>query len=212
MMTNEAKCCEQGKDQLWFDAADGSWCCGTGMYDVNTDPIKFCPFCGHDLSRPAFASLEDALASLLTSEPRDIVFDVDGVLCDDRDPSVPYADRKPYPWVAATLTALRAAGHTIVVQTARYMKKFDGDQRRAAQYGGQELRWWLREHGIPFDEAYLGKASGHIYADDRGCRVASNGGTTGWLKSLFPLIATTECRPTSTAATTAGTSTRSSAA
>jgi capsule biosynthesis phosphatase len=111
-----------------------------------------------------------------------IVLDVDGVICDDRDSSIPYADRQPYPEAVEMVRELHKAGHRIIWQTARYMNKFDGDQQRASEYGGQELRWWLKEHNIPADEVYLGKASGHIYCDDRGCQIRSNFGKLDWAK------------------------------
>lgn len=103
-----------------------------------------------------------------------ICFDVDGVICDDSDQSVSYPERLPYPWVKEHLDRLKSNGHTLVFQTARYMTKYDGNQRKAHEFGYDELELWFEKHGLPFDELYLGKASANVYVDDRGCRVNSN--------------------------------------
>lgn len=150
--------------------------------------LKFCPMCGHDFAKPVVRSVAELIDFLLKeANPLRICFDVDGVLCDDKDPSIPYAERPPYNWVAHALAALRQAGHTIVVQTARYMARHRGNQWRAAEAGYGELYLWLRRHGIHFDEVYFGKASADVYADDRGCRIESARGIIDWPR-LLPLI------------------------
>ncbi len=175
------QCCEQGKINLFRYDSEADWNCYTPDGDYACW-FRFCPYCGHDLSLPVFASLEAATASLLTGPPQRICFDVDGVLCDDSDPSVPYDDRPPYPWVAGTLVDLQAAGHTIVIHTARHMRKFDGDRDKASAYGGEKLWFWLNRHSIPHDELHMGKPSADYYLDDRGVCVASNAGTLPWIK------------------------------
>lgn len=209
-MIEYAKCCEQGKGEVCrWEGRDGNWVFWPHYMCDDVTQISYCPFCGHDLSKPAYASLEEALTSLLISPPLYLCFDVDGVLCDDRDQSVPYGHRKPYPWVADTLGKLKAAGHTIRIQTARYMARFDGNQKKANEYGYAELVFWLLDNSIPYDEVYMGKCSANIYFDDRGCRVESNEGITHWLSSVLPTIAETQCRRTPTTAS-ADTSTKSS--
>lgn len=192
-----AKCCKLGENNIRFSLARECWEF-LGPYCIEPFEVAFCPHCGHDLSKSVYDSLEAALLALADLPPLAICFDVDGVLCDDRDQTLRYADRPAYPWVSRTLHALKAAGHTIRIQTARYMQKFDGDQKRALENGGFELRWWLRENDIPFDEVYLGKCSANLYVDDRGCRVESNRGTISWLNSLIPTLAATQARKAKT--------------
>jgi hypothetical protein len=149
----------------------------------------FCPYCGHDLSQPMFADVQTAIASLANSSvPLRICFDVDGVLCKDDNRELPYGERAPYEWVASTLLLLKEAGHTLVLNTARYMAKCHGDAEKASRGGWYEAMTWLKFHGIPFDELYLGKPSAHIYVDDRACRVNSNSGITDWVKTFYQTL------------------------
>ncbi len=109
-----------------------------------------------------------------------ITFDVDGVICDDRDPSLPYAQRPPYPGVAERLKKLADSGLVIILATARYMRTHGGDQDAAHAAGFRELVSWLARHGIPYHELYLGKPSSHLYCDDRGFSLRSNNGEADW--------------------------------
>lgn len=179
-----ADCCEQGRDTVRRHR-DGDWYVKDVTYKY-FDGIKFCPFCGHDLNAPA--TLREALALLLTNPyPLRLVFDVDGVCADDRD-GRPYVDRKAYEWVPETMRDLKRAGHTLIFATARYMAKYAGDQRKAHEAGWQELKFWLDCNGIPWDEICLGKPSGDLYPDDRGCRIESNRGSVEWATKLVPAV------------------------
>jgi len=187
-MTTYASCCEEGK--VLVEQLPSGWWLHTSDYYVR-ELISFCPFCGWDLSVPFPAqSLEELLAHIagLDLNGRTVCFDVDGVLCDHRDQSIPYEERPPYPKAVAILQALKAAGCRLHIQTARYMQKHDGNQGKARDSGWMELRWWLDKHAIPYDEVYMGKASAHIYADDRGCRVESDKGIIDWTRNLLPLL------------------------
>jgi capsule biosynthesis phosphatase len=168
---------------------------GYGLNDEHATPIRFCPFCGWDLSLPIeqsparFQTLEEALASLLKSDvPLRICFDVDGLVADHAGSPL-YADREPYSWVPDLIRQLKEAGHTLIFQTARYMNMYDGNQYKAHLRGWSELRFWLAKHEIPFDEVYLGKAGADLYVDDRGCRVESDGGITQWRRNFVPTVA-----------------------
>lgn len=105
-----------------------------------------------------------------------ICFDCDDTVCYG---SHPYSECKPYPEVVELIRKLKAAGHTIIFLTARYMALYDGDQEKAKARGKQELIFWLREHDIPFDEVHLGKPSADLYVDDKGWRINSSTGE-GW--------------------------------
>ena len=113
-----------------------------------------------------------------------IVIDVDGVLADDSDPEVEYANREAYPFAVEFVKKLKEAGHKIIIQTARYMMKYDGNQENAKYHGIFELRCWLQKYDIPYDEIYMGKASGSYYLDDRAIKIKSNEGEGDWDRFL----------------------------
>jgi hypothetical protein len=154
MSNHKASCCEQGS--LWVEFCAGTW----SLADSAITGLKHCPFCGLELT---------ALGALLGGPKRTFCFDVDGVLAEDAG-GKEYAERLPIPEGVALLKRVKKAGHEVVIQTARYMSKCDGDPKRASEYGYSELCRWLAQHEIPFDAVYFGKASAHVYVDDRGCR------------------------------------------
>ncbi len=114
--------------------------------------------------------------------------DCDGVLADNSDLSVPYADRKPYPHAIEWMKQLHADGHYIIILTARGMTKYDGDKALASKFGYEELYIWLTKYGIPFDELHFGKPSADAYIDDRAVQVNSNRGTIDWRNNLLPYL------------------------
>jgi hypothetical protein len=146
-------------------------------HDQHRTLLAYCPFCGARFGSAPFRPLAgDALT-----------FDVDGVLCDNSDESVPYRDRKPYPHAVAYLRALSDAGVAIHLMTARYMRKFKGDAAAAREHGLGELRGWLERHRVSFDTITMGKPSSLRYYDDKGVRLDSNEGITPWEAEFGPL-------------------------
>src|SRR4051812_19654030 len=99
-----------------------------------------------------------------------ICFDVEGVLCDNTDLSIPYSERKPYPFVSERLKKYKERNIEIVLQTARYMVRCDGDQAKATQQGLSELKNWCAKWDVPYDEIYFGKVAVNIFVDDKGVR------------------------------------------
>src|SRR5262245_35569213 len=74
--------------------------------------------------------------------------DLDGVICQLKRPGQDYADLEPVPGAAEKLRALRAAGHTIILQTARHMKTCGGNVGQALARKGPATFAWLARHGI----------------------------------------------------------------
>jgi capsule biosynthesis phosphatase len=112
-----------------------------------------------------------------------VVVDVDNVLANPKGPDglvMEYADREPYPFVRDYMLRLRAEGYRLIVQTARGMNRFKGDQERARIYGMVELKRWLDKWEIPYDEIFFGKSGGICYVDDRAFRVESDKGVGDW--------------------------------
>src|ERR1041385_5347719 len=102
-------------------------------------------------------------------EPIPLVIDMDGVICHDGY-SGNYSAAPPYQHAIDIINALYDEKDEqgrrlwlIRIQTARYMKRLDGDADAAGMAGYRELKNWLHRHGVKFDEVYFGKASGAMY-------------------------------------------------
>jgi capsule biosynthesis phosphatase len=102
-----------------------------------------------------------------------ICIDLDGVVCRLREPGQNYADLEPVPGAVEKLRQLRAAGHTIIIATARHMKTCDGNVGQAVARQGAVTLEWLARHGIEYDEIHFGKPHAQIYIDDNALRFES---------------------------------------
>jgi capsule biosynthesis phosphatase len=102
-----------------------------------------------------------------------ICIDLDGVVCRLREPGQNYADLEPVPGAVEKLQQLRAAGHTIIIATARHMKTCDGNVGQAVARQGAVTLEWLARHGIEYDEIHFGKPHAQIYIDDNALRFES---------------------------------------
>ena len=99
-----------------------------------------------------------------------IVIDLDGTICPIKKPGESYADLEPFPEAAARIRVLRAAGHYIIIQTARNMATCDSNLGRVMKNVGKVTLDWLDRHGIEYDEIYFGKPNAEVYIDDRAFR------------------------------------------
>jgi len=77
-----------------------------------------------------------------------------------------YADLLPLPGAREAITALRASGHTVIIQTARHMKTCGANEGQVIARIGAVTLEWLDKHGIEFDEIYFGKPWADVYVDD----------------------------------------------
>lgn len=137
-------------------------------------------------SKPSF---EDILAD--TSVPLRICFDMDGVIAVIAGE---YTNRLPFLRTIEIIQKLKAAGHIICIQTARYMFKRKGNQQEADQYGRPELVAWLEKYEVPYDELYFGKVPADLYVDDRGCRVEAAKYMEDWENNFGPLLELTKIK------------------
>jgi capsule biosynthesis phosphatase len=103
-----------------------------------------------------------------------ICIDLDGVICRLRLPGQRYADLEPVPGAVEKLRALKAAGHYLIIATARHMKTCQGNVGQVVARQGQVTLDWLARHGIEYDEIHFGKPHAQVYLDDNGLRF------TGW--------------------------------
>jgi capsule biosynthesis phosphatase len=102
-----------------------------------------------------------------------ICVDLDGVICKLRLPGQSYADVEPVEGAAQKLRALRAAGHVVIISTARHMKTCGGNAGLALARQGATTFEWLSRHGIPYDEIHFGKPQADVYLDDNAVRFTS---------------------------------------
>ena len=102
-----------------------------------------------------------------------ICFDLDGVICQLREPGQSYAELEPVPGAVEKLRALKAAGHYIIIATARHMKTCDGNVGRVLARQGAVTLDWLKRYEIEYDEIHFGKPHAQVYIDDNALRFES---------------------------------------
>jgi capsule biosynthesis phosphatase len=102
-----------------------------------------------------------------------LCIDLDGVVCELRKPGQTYAQLKPVPGAVEKLRALKAAGHTIILLTARHMKTCSGNVGLVIARQGKVTLDWLAEHGIEYDELHFGKPHADAYIDDNALKFTS---------------------------------------
>lgn len=105
-----------------------------------------------------------------------ICIDIDGVLCTLRQPEETYGQVRPLPGAVEKLQALKAAGHYLILNTARHMATCNSNVGLVVARQGKTLIDWLAEHGFVYDELWFGKPHADVYIDDNAYRF------TGWDK------------------------------
>jgi len=81
-----------------------------------------------------------------------ICIDLDGTICRLREGNETYAQVKPMPGAAEKMRALKAAGHYLIILTARHMATCGGNVGLVVARQGKTLFDWLAHHEIPYDE------------------------------------------------------------
>lgn len=99
-----------------------------------------------------------------------ICIDVDGVLCELRTADQSYADVRPLPGAVERMKSLKAAGHYLILCTARHMKTCHSNVGLVVARQGKALFDWLAAHDIPYDELWFGKPHADVYLDDNALR------------------------------------------
>mgnify|MGYP000868808787 CR=1 FL=1 len=102
-----------------------------------------------------------------------ICLDLDGVVCELKQEGQTYADVAPLPGAIAKIRQLKAAGHTVILHTARHMKTCQGNPGMVIARVGQITLDWLARHEIPYEEIHFGKPWAHVYIDDNALRFSS---------------------------------------
>jgi capsule biosynthesis phosphatase len=99
-----------------------------------------------------------------------IAIDLDGTICPVKQAHQNYGELEPLPGAADRIRALRAAGHYVIIITARNMATCDGNLGKVMKNIGKLTLDWLEKHGIEYDEIYFGKPNAEVYIDDRALR------------------------------------------
>ncbi len=99
-----------------------------------------------------------------------ICIDLDGVVCELRKPGQSYDDLQPVAGAIDKLRALRAAGHYLILFTARHMKTTGANVGLALARQGPATFRWLEKHAVPYDEIFFGKPWADVYIDDNALR------------------------------------------
>jgi capsule biosynthesis phosphatase len=102
-----------------------------------------------------------------------ICIDLDGVICRLKEPGQNYADLQPVTGAVDKLRQLKAAGHYIILCTARHMKTCEGNVGQVVARQGAVTLEWIARHGIAYDEIHFGKPHAQVYIDDNALRFES---------------------------------------
>jgi capsule biosynthesis phosphatase len=94
------------------------------------------------------------------------MIDIDGTISELKKHGQTYGDLRTNTNAVEKIRELKAAGHYIILQTARHMKTCDGDQGKVVAKIGKATLDWLQENDIPYDEIYFGKPYADVYIDD----------------------------------------------
>lgn len=102
-----------------------------------------------------------------------ICIDLDGVICKLRNGTETFADVAPVPGAVDAIRTMRAAGHTVIIYTARHMKTCEGNAGKAVARQGKTTLDWLDKYNVEYDEIYFGKPWADMYIDDNAVRFLS---------------------------------------
>ena len=100
-----------------------------------------------------------------------LIFDLDDTLCTTQNGD--YANAQPITEVIEKLRDYHRQGFTIVINTSRNMRTYQGNIGAINKNTLPIILDWLRRHDIPYDELYVGKpwcGFEGFYVDDKAIR------------------------------------------
>lgn len=95
-----------------------------------------------------------------------IVIDVDDTICRVAVKG-DYANAEEIERMTSRIREMKAAGHTVILHTARGMVSCGGDVEKAKEKNRAVLVAWLAKHEVPYDEILWGKPYADVYIDDK---------------------------------------------
>ena len=104
-----------------------------------------------------------------------ICIDLDGVICQLKKEGETYENLLPVNGAPESLRELKAAGHYVIINTARHMKTCQGNLGMVTAKISLITLKWLEKYDIPYDEIYFGKPHADVYIDDNAYRFNSWG-------------------------------------
>lgn len=108
-------------------------------------------------------------------------FDLDNTICKTKKSD--YLSSKPKKNVIKLINKLYDQGHTIKINTARYMGRNNDDIRLANKQGYKKTFKQLKRWGLKFNKLKISKLSADIYIDDK-----SYGYSSKWIKDFEKII------------------------
>ena len=109
-------------------------------------------------------------------------FDLDNTLVSYPLVEGDYSTVEPKPRTIALLQDLKAAGHYIIIATARRMKTHSGNIGAVIRDIGMVTLQTLEKFGIPYDELHFGKPQADLYIDDLAVNaMADTEKEVGWI-------------------------------
>ena len=117
-----------------------------------------------------------------------IVVDCDGVIA-GKEHGGDYSKAPPLKYGIEQLNKQHDMGYEIILFTARYGERRKGNINLMYEAGYREWTDWLKENGVKYHHAYMGKPAGVLYIDDKAARVNGNdqGGWTDVWKEVKSL-------------------------
>jgi capsule biosynthesis phosphatase len=113
------------------------------------------------------------------SDPlKKIIVDCDGVIA-DKNCGGDYSKAGPLQHGIDQVNKLYDAGYEIILHTARYGERKQGNIHLMYEAGYGEWVDWLENHGVKYHHAFMGKTAGVLYIDDKAARVRGND-KEGW--------------------------------
>ena len=99
-----------------------------------------------------------------------LIVDCDGVIA-DKNHGGDYSKAGPLQHGIDQVNKLYDMGYEIVLYTARYGDRENGNIHRQYERGYREWTDWLEDHGVKYHHAHMGKLAGIMYIDDKAARV-----------------------------------------
>ena len=114
----------------------------------------------------------------MSSSSKRLIVDCDGVIA-DKSHGGDYAKASPMLHGIEQVNKLYDLGYEIVLYTARYGDRENGNIHMQYARGYVEWTNWLEANNVKYHYAFMGKPAGVLYIDDKAARVNGNS-EEGW--------------------------------
>ena len=114
----------------------------------------------------------------MSSSSNRLIVDCDGVIA-DKSHGGDYSKASPMLHGIEQVNKLYDSGYEIVLYTARYGDRENGNIHMQYERGYLEWTRWLEANNVKYHHAFMGKPAGVLYIDDKAARVNGNS-EEGW--------------------------------